>query len=422
MKQMNASYLLIKTKEPPRNLMYAATLKQCITLYRQHMLDFFKPFHAKYAAEDFVHFKNQYGQLATIKLLGTDTNLMREGKQTGRGDTGNGMIGCDEFGDWSPGFLESVVYPQGDEHNCPFLITGTPRGSRHFKDNYYHALARMQDGDPRYGALKWNIEDSLKAGEITRAYFEELKERHKNHPRTWRAEYLLDFDAYLSDIIFGAELDAARTMERIGHFPARYNWPTETYWDVGTNGTAVWFVQRRAGRLFFVGYLEQLSNVTFETFIKERFVPYQEKHNFYLQSHYFPHDMSYKDFSSKKARIVLARQLLGKGCHKLPPVKSPDEHIDIAKRLFFRCYFHEKETSVGLSRLEGYNMKGFKPNKDEHSHGADAFIMALTLDEKSPEISKEPDILNFQMERDRYLNYKKTIGGGYGGNKPWFVV
>src|SRR3990172_9223193 len=73
------------------------------------------------------------------------------------------------------------------------------------------------------------------------------------------------------------------------------------------------------------------------------------------------------------------------------------EGIDMARRLFSRCYFHETTCGAGLDHLGAYHYAweerkqeyGKEPVHDEHSHAADAFrTFAVCPTEHNEEIGR----------------------------------
>ena len=431
-KNLNADFLLDqklneKTEakgEDVENLIYGSKLKQTLSLYRPALETHFKKFGAKFNSKmDHILLHPPFGSgNAYIKFFGTDTGLEEGRTQQARGQTASGAIFCDEYGDWPPAFFQAVVRPQGDVYQTPFFITGTPRGPNHFKYDFERAEKKMLSGDKDYFAFRWTIKDALDHGEVTQKFYDQTREDNSGpYQYVWDAEYMLSFDAYNPGQVFSAELGEAESEGRIGNFSQKYNLPVECFWDIGTNGTAVWFCQRVRGMILMVAYLEDLQNVTFQKFIRQTLKPFMWDNNLVADAHYFPHDISYKDWSSEYSRMNIAIRELRRPCHKMRPVKVPAEDIDIAKRHFKNCAFDKVLTQAGRNRLSLYKTKNGKPVKDENSHGADAFIMALNLYKDVPFSekgikSRRRDLISARSS-DYYTHY-----GPKRPAKPWFIA
>ena len=421
-RQCQAHYLFFNSEPDPVNILFAPTLKQCKRLYLNQMLNFFERLHPRYDKDlDIFHVRSPapFNKPCQILFNGTDTSLEEGKKQTSRGGTASGILFGDEYGDWPEGFAQAVVLPMTDNFGIPALFTGTPRGPNHFMYDFDFAKKMMLRGDRDYAVLKWTIDDGLRAGEVSPQKYEAIRKRYSGkYQHIWDAEYMLKFFAYFPGQIFGREVSQAYDSGRVSDSFPNYNIPIECYWDIGTNGTAVWLVQRYMGMFHLVAYLEDLDNVTFFEFIKTKLLYMQHTYEMNIKAHYFPHDIAFKDFSSRDTRLVLARRLLRVPCIKLKPVTRVHEHLDIARRNFNRCVFYRSAPGVdqGLSRLARYKMKGLKPEKNADSHGADAFVMAMTL----PVVQDPKEIYSRHLTPVNRLDYftnhekrKKT--------RAWFI-
>ena len=368
------SRILIEKSVPdPVGLLFASTLKQCRKIFKNKFVSQFKDHEPRGTyddQDDCFNLRRIYRDTGKVFFSGATDKI-----ESARGGTGH-IIACDEFGSWTEGFAESVVFPQGDVHKAPILITGTPRGPNHFMKMYEKFERNMRDGKSFF-AYKWNIDDSLKHGYITRKRYEEIKASVPSH--IWQAEYMLDWYAYVPNQIFSIETAQAVKDERFGNFPHRQGYPVTTFWDIGRNGTAVWFRQTIAGNHYYFKFIDQTFKVHFQTFVKEKFLPAVFTEGMKIQYNVFPNDIHFGEWMSEAPRIEIAKKILPGNTIPMPAMKKPLEAIDFARRSFSHCYFDSKQAGEGFQRLQLYHMQenGEKPNKkDPSSHGADAFVLA----------------------------------------------
>lgn len=312
---------------------------------------------------------------------------------------------CDEYGSFPKGFFQKFIAPFADHYDSPNFLTGTTsQGPNFFKHEFDKAGKEFQKGDKDFFAFKWTIYDSLRTGEISQKKFDKIRKIYDTpeYRHIWLGEYMLDWFAYLKDQIYGQEISNAYDTGRVGFFPHDPMFPVDTFWDIGTNGTAVWFRQNKGNDHIYIGYEENLSKVHFQKFIADKIFPLMHKYNF--RYHIFPHDIVNKDFSSPETRLEIARNLLPGNVFPWTKTRntSPLELIDFARRRFDRCFFDEDGCAQGLIRLQNYVLKNGKPCKtgDEglNSHGSDAF----TLSENSVDF--------FKLDKYQEDGYREYVG------------
>lgn len=372
---LNADY---PVGETPAVGIFASKLKQTLKLYRSKMhamieLEGGKPRFAQ--EEGSTIYRRQKDNLeARVDYYAANFN-----PDTDRGGT-YPFLALDEYGAFPANFGSSIAGPMGDVWSAPMIMTGTPLGPNHFKKEYDHAKTKMESGDKDFFALRWTIDDSLREGEVTQKQYDTIQKRYPpEQQHIFKGEYQLDWNAYLPNQIFGFETTEALNAGRVGFYPAQPGIPVDTFWDIGSNGTAVWMRQSHAGYHNYIRFIDQTFNVTLQDFIRVNILPLKDLFNF--RFHVFPADMNVKDFSSSKPRIEIARAMLPGRSLLAPQVRKPLDLIERARTTFQRCRFHDAHTRKGFDRLALYCMKGRVPNKNEDSHGADAFVLSETLDD-----------------------------------------
>ena len=368
------SELLKKKYLSPLAAIVSPTIVQGRAVYEEKFKNFLAPFKPAISQNKILKFNRPDGQTCRVEWFGSDVF-----SDSDRGRTTVFNL-IDEHGSNPPGFIQQNIFPFGDVHKANnFIIGTTSKGANHFKYEFDNAMRRRAEGDKNYFAFKWTIEDSLKNGEISQKEYDIKRKQYDNekYEHIWRGEYLMDWFAYSLDQIYAQEVSNAWNMGRVGHFPQVPGLFTDTFWDIGVGGTAVWFVQYHKGRHRFVKFVEAGHKVHFQTFLTQHIIPYQDKYHF--RYHVFPQDIKQREFLSKETRYEVAVKMLKA---QVVPFKETghvksSEMIDYARRNFERCVFDEFECSEGLRRLSAYERnKAGKPVKNEHSHGADAFTYA----------------------------------------------
>lgn len=377
--KLSESYLL--NHKHPKISIFASSLKQCTRLYKERFENNLQQFKTSYDKSlsrltfNKIINNNKLKEKCAIDFYGSNFN-----PDSDRGGTYS-FQACDEYGSMEANYASRVVAPMGDVHKAPLFITGTPIAPNHFMKEFEYAEKKMKSGDKDFFTIKWTILDSLKHNEISEKEYNTIKKRYEINSESWNgylAEYMLNWFAYRSNIIYAYELQSAKTNGNIGYYPYIPELPVDTSWDIGVNGTAVWLKQEFKGQHRYFAYYDSLQNVHLQSFIQEKIRPLSQKMTF--RYHIFPHDIKFKELLSKESRLEIVRKLLPGTVIPFPPNPNPMELIDRCRRNFSRCVFDQYGASKGISALQNYMMKGNKPLKDQNSHGADAFTLSENFD------------------------------------------
>lgn len=405
------SQLLKKKYSEPFVAICTPTIVQAQAIYENKLRAAFEPFSPGMRGKSLMFKRPKDNAICAIEFFGADNF-----SDSDRGRTSVLNI-CDESASLPKGFWLRNIFPFSNVHNAPNLLLGTTsRGANHFKKDFDTAVRKMNSGDKDYFAIKWSVEDSLRVGDITQEQYDRWKKIYENDDATWRGEYMMDWYAYMDQQIYGREISNAFEMGRVGSFPYDMSLPVDTFWDIGRNGTAVWFRQDVGGTHRYIQFYDDTHKVHMQTFFTNHILKNMHKYNF--RTHYFPHDMANGESLSTETRIEVARRMLPGNCvvvNKTRHTKAEDL-IDKARRSFERCRFDEIGCAEGLDRLQKYSRaKSGKPDKNEDSHGADAFTLAENLDDF---ISVDKDNPNAYIERDIRL---KKYEPRKGGRKTWWL-
>ena len=197
-------------------------------------------------------------------------------------------------------------------------------------------------------------------------------------------EYYCSFEGFLRGTVFGDVLATARKEGRSGAFPYRPELRVHTAWDIGlSDGTAIWFYQTDGYRFCFIDFLfERHKGLHHFAHVVQVRRPGDTGRPYVYGDHVGPHDLEIVEYSSQRGqtRREVARDL---GLDfRVAPKLLKAEQIDMGRRAFSRCYFHETSCAPGLDHLGAYHYAwdekkqeyGKEPVHDEHSHAADAFL------------------------------------------------
>lgn len=150
----------------------------------------------------------------------------------------------DEYQMMPADFFEKVIRPLLSDREGKAILTGTPSGRNHFYTAYSRAME--EDNKDWSGVLKtWDDTQVLRYEEIEAAKRDMSEE-------AFQQEYECSFDASVKGSFFGRNLTRMRMENRlikVNHDPAS---PVVTGWDIGFDGTAIWYVQKQGGRFVLI--------------------------------------------------------------------------------------------------------------------------------------------------------------------------
>jgi len=261
----------------------------------------------------------------------------------------------------------------------------TPEGK-----NHAHTMWKMAQGQPRtWFTQVLTVDDTKKdaPGEagtpvVSAAQIQALRAAGRAE-EIIQQEYFCSFEGFLRGTVYGDVITTARKEGRIGAFPYRADLRVHTAWDIGlSDGTAIWFYQTDGRRFTFIDFLfERGKGLHHFAHVVQVRRPGETGRPYVYGDHTGPHDLEIVEYSSQRGqtRREVAREL---GLDfRVAPKLLVAEGIDMARRLFSRCYFHETTCGAGLDHLGAYHYAweerkqeyGKEPVHDEHSHAADAF-------------------------------------------------
>lgn len=184
--------------------------------------------------------------------------------------------------------------------------------------------------------------------------------------------------------IFADEMTAAFSEGRICRIPVERGIPVDTYWDLGGDGTVIWFRQTVGFEKRFVDhYKAHLKD-------PDHYARILQDKGYLYGRHYLPHDAESSTMASKGKSLKDLFQEAG--VRNIEIVKrATDKQVPIAqlKRAFNKYWFDSERCAEGLKALRNYRYKWIErdqifsrePVHDWASHDADALMQSAQADD-----------------------------------------
>ncbi len=269
-----------------------------------------------------------------------------------------------------------TLEPRVKQNKGAAIFISTPNGQNHFYELYNHAKSDTKN----YYASLVTVED---AGTLNNEDIEQL--RKEGVPEDFiQQEYFCSFKRGAEGSYYGKQIQKARDEERICNLPIIPDLPIHTSWDIGIGDSAsIWFFQAlRNGTYNFINFYEN-SGEGLEHYVKY-LNNFKLANNIEWGTHFVPHDMKNREFTSGVDRLETAREF---GFDMTVVPKKPiDEGIQAARSIIPLCKFDAIKCAHGLKCLDFYRKKWNEslkcyydePLHDRWSHGADSFRYAST--------------------------------------------
>lgn len=187
-------------------------------------------------------------------------------------------------------------------------------------------------------------------------------------------EFYCSFEGSIQGAFYSKEIKQAHDDGRITSVPYQSTSLVSTYWDIGMDTTAIWFVQAIGKEIHVIDYYDNTGEglPLYAELIKSK--PY------HYADHWGPHDIESREWAGGgRSRVETARDL---GLNfRVTPTTSIVDGIHAARMIFSQCWFDKTKCAQGLKALENYHKeyddkrKIFRsyPVHDWSSHGSDAF-------------------------------------------------
>lgn len=193
-------------------------------------------------------------QTLTVKLVnGGKVQLLGvENKDSLRGISNWGAIGCDEYDDWAEDVWKLVIRPNLMTHKAPAIIAGTPDG--------YRNMYRVENS----GTFRTFHFSSYDNPDLDPKELQDLAEEYKAEGMgAYRQEILAEYEKPEGTVYESWDMD-----NRYIDFDYDPNLPLHLSWDFGVNDpTAILFIQPNGSELRLIDYYEA-SDANLEHFVQ----------------------------------------------------------------------------------------------------------------------------------------------------------
>lgn len=313
---------------------------------------------------------------AKIRLFGADNHNAL------RGMFFDGVI-LDEYADMRPSVWGEVIRPALADRRGWAVFIGTPKGNNEF----YNVYQRSKDDNDWFSLI-------LRASESGLIAQSELNDARKVMSEDqYEQEFECSFSASLVGSYYGKLINEMEKDGRITSVPYNPAFEVNTIWDIGGDGTSIWFFQQvgREPRLIDI-YEATGSQLSDEVkMLKDK--PYN------YGTHILPHDAGH---DSVRTGMTMEQQLkdLGLKNTEVLPRDDIDPGIQLVKQLLPQLWIDAAKCKLGIEALKNYQRKwnderkvfSETPLHNWASHTSDALrYLAIWLATKKAPIVKKPE-------------------------------
>lgn len=282
----------------------------------------------------------------------------------------------DEVADMPRELWTKVIRPTLSDRKGKALFIGTPKA----KDFFYEMYSEGLKSDPEWGCHLMTYEDTqvLDPDEIKSA-------KKAMQEEEFEQEYLCSFDAGIKGAYFAKNIARLYRDKRAGGFPPDVDLPVITAWDIGFDGTAIWFCQLVMNEIRVIDFL-QVEDMDIPEVIQ------QVKNKPYVYDyHILPHDSAKRSAQDKSMTMKKSIEKFGFKCIKARRTSNLLDDINNSRRFLDKVFINLYNCEEGIDLLSRYRPKKDKasglalstPIHDASSHAADAFrTLAAGLSKK----------------------------------------
>ena len=322
-----------------------------------------------------------------------------------RGGFWDGIV-LDEFRDlhdaeyaWNSVIVPSLLKWENKARKGWVLITTTPPQKKH----YYTELYNQALDNPEWTVLKYPVSDT---GLFSADEIEDM--RRMMNPTNFAIEMMCSHSIPAEGAFFTESLMMAEEQGRIDEkYKYDPNLGVYASLDIGIDGTAIWFAQKKDDKYYLIDYYQDLNtDKKISHFINVlRSKPYAYNHI------YLPHDTVKQNQLTNKTIFLEFKSIFG-GIVKLLKREPVDVGIFRVNNEFHKVSINGVTCKDGLQALREYSPKkdstksSFTKKIDHNwaSHGADSFrYMIKGLTENSHRVStnhqwyfKKPESIDYE--------------------------
>ncbi|BCL70526.1 phage terminase large subunit [Vibrio nigripulchritudo] len=207
---------------------------------------------------------------------------------------------------------------------------------------------------------------------------EQAEDMKKEYPSTPEEA----FSGAREGAYFGKPIQALRQRGKIGRFEFEPRSVVNTFWDLGvSDSTTIWLHQEIAGKHRFVGYYEN-SGEGIAHYI-DWLDRWRTQRDARFGRHFGPHDVEHRKQGLEAKSIKHIAAEIGFAFEVVPRTPDKLNSIQSVRTVLPECEFDASACDEGILHLENYSRDWDEkygvwkrhPRHDEHSHGADAFMV-----------------------------------------------
>lgn len=185
--------------------------------------------------------------------------------------------------------------------------------------------------------------------------------------------------------VFADELSRVYADGRVTRIPVERGIPVDTYWDIGGDGTVIWFRQK-------VGFERRVID-HYKAHLKDpdHYARVLQDRGYLYGKHYMPHDAENSTVASRGRSLKDLFEDAGlRGIEIVPRAKSKEVPISLLKRAMGSYWFDSERCAEGLKALRNYRYKWIEkdqvfspePIHDWASHDADALMQEAQAEDQ----------------------------------------
>jgi phage terminase large subunit len=336
----------------------------------------------------------EFANGSKVYLLGVKNSKALRGKRW------DGVI-LDEFAimESADEMWHDVLLPSLERWDSPdrkgwVLITTTPPQKEHFYRKLYSMAKERTD--------EWYIEQFpiTRTGLYNDTEIQSIKSRMT--PTSFAIEYMCSHNIPSEGAYFGECLVMAEEQGRIKPLPFAHEKGVYASFDIGKDGTAIWFAQIVDNKWHFIDYFEEQKQARDVSFYANVLKSKPYRYN----RIWLPHDGTKTHIGMPKSFYEQFKAFYGAETVRLLQREFIDESIFRAIGGFYNCWFDGNKCRKGIQALREYSPKidknGVVTNSIDHnwaSHGADSFRYMMNGLSTANTKVKEERIANFIQEK-----------------------
>lgn len=298
----------------------------------------------------------------------------------------------DEFADMRPSVWGAIIRPLLADRRGWCVFIGTPKGHNAFYDIYQQSKSNNEWFTLMLRASESGLLDAKELADARKSMSEDQ----------YNQEFECSFEAAIVGAIYGKEMGEMRKEGRITKVPYNPAFEVNTAWDIGGDGTSIWFHQN-------VGKEPRLIDVYAVTGsqLKDEVEMLKAK-GYNYGKHILPHDAGH---ASVRTGMTMEAQLNQMGIKNtiVLPRDDIEPGINLVKQLLAQTWIDEEKCRDGIEALINYQRKwdeerrifSINPLHNWASHTSDAIrALAVWLSMQKTPVVRKHEPVGFNMHNN----------------------